>query len=314
MGRTLHIVASCTDRKKLSPAVQFRAMRGATTHARYKAWHSAVTRSKAEAVVARELYQGDYWSVVQSLGPLATLHGWKPQLWVSSAGYGVIQETKAIVSYSATFARGQDDSIDAGSDDPRGAAAEWWRCLTTASGPALGTSVTSIAKDAPRSTIMVLVSPSYLDAMADDLSSAVGHMHKSGALLIVSSDLPSGFPTLEPYWIPSRAGLAQKLGGALVSLHARTARHLISTTDPKSVSKESVMAMRQKIDEVTPAQEKRAPRAAMTDADVVAFVKERLAADPKAGHTKLLRALRDSGRACEQARFRKIFLEVAKRR
>ena len=45
----------------------------------------------------------------------------------------------------------------------------------------------------------------------------------------------------------------------------------------------------------------------MADQEVRAFVRDRLADDPQATHTRLLRELRDSGRACEQQRFAGLF-------
>jgi hypothetical protein len=45
----------------------------------------------------------------------------------------------------------------------------------------------------------------------------------------------------------------------------------------------------------------------MEDDDVRAFVKAELAADASASCAVLLRRLRDSGRACEQARFKQIY-------
>jgi hypothetical protein len=47
-----------------------------------------------------------------------------------------------------------------------------------------------------------------------------------------------------------------------------------------------------------------------TDDEVLEFIRRALAENPKSGHTKLLRALRADGRACEQSRFRRLFREV----
>jgi hypothetical protein len=55
---------------------------------------------------------------------------------------------------------------------------------------------------------------------------------------------------------------------------------------------------------------KRAPGVAMTDDNVIAFIRQRVAVDAKASHTRLLRELRESGQACEQGRFRRLFKQV----
>jgi hypothetical protein len=43
----------------------------------------------------------------------------------------------------------------------------------------------------------------------------------------------------------------------------------------------------------------------------MAFVKSALKASPRLTHTPALRMWRESGRACEQKRFRRLFQEVA---
>ena len=47
-----------------------------------------------------------------------------------------------------------------------------------------------------------------------------------------------------------------------------------------------------------------------SDDEVKAFVQEQLAADPNAKRTRLLAEWRKSGRACEQSRFKAIYLEM----
>jgi hypothetical protein len=51
-------------------------------------------------------------------------------------------------------------------------------------------------------------------------------------------------------------------------------------------------------------------RKAVTDEDVRVFVRNALRANPQARHTTLLREYRESGYACEQKRFGRLFKEV----
>jgi hypothetical protein len=48
----------------------------------------------------------------------------------------------------------------------------------------------------------------------------------------------------------------------------------------------------------------------MSDEEVRGFVRKRLGEAPESRHTRLLRELRDSGRACEQGRFKQLFMQV----
>src|SRR5262245_17605691 len=113
MARVLHIVASCADRKRHPPAVRLRDVDGESVAQRFAAWRSAINKAAAPRSRADELYQGGYWSVVRELPDLASRMGWSAKLWIASAGYGVVRADKQLVSYSATFASGHEDSVTA---------------------------------------------------------------------------------------------------------------------------------------------------------------------------------------------------------
>lgn len=53
----------------------------------------------------------------------------------------------------------------------------------------------------------------------------------------------------------------------------------------------------------------RTERRRLSDEEVRLFIQERRKAEPGAKHTRLLKLLRGSGYACEQSRFRTIFLK-----
>lgn len=308
MAPSLHIVATCSDRKSHPPAVRLRDAVGRSIAERFASWRSAVRDAKGQRTAAEELYQGGYWTVVRDLPAVATSMGWRPNLWVSSAGYGIVSNTEGLVPYSATFATGHADSVAGASRDDQ-ATRQWWRCATSGRG-ALGRSMCSIVESDPGSTILVLASPIYLRAMAADLAASISAFRGRGALFIVSSRVPSSEPSLAECWLPSHATQQAALGGALVSLHARAVRHLLRAVSPRDFVKENLSIMSKELEGEAGETRKRSPGAAMTDDDVLAFIRTHLATDPKASHTGLLRQLRASGRACEQSRFRQLFKQV----
>lgn len=309
MGFALHIVASCADRKKHPASVRLRDVFGDTVRERFASWRRAIRAAGGERTSAEDLYQGGYWSVVRELSPVAERMGWEPQLWVSSAGYGVVRADEKLVSYSATFAKGHEDSVSTYDGEGDGACASWWRCAT-APRNGLGTSIASVVKAAPRSTVLVIASPAYVRAMADDLRESCELFRDRGTLFVVSSSIPSDSRELEECWIPSSAALQSAVGGALVSLHARVARHLLQNTSPRDFVKENLALMTKKLEDEAEQATKRTTGSAMTDDDVLAFIRRRVAMEPKSSHTRLLRELRDAGHACEQGRFRRLFKQV----
>jgi hypothetical protein len=305
MAPSLHIVASCADRKRHPPAVRLRDIDGDSVALRFLAWRDALGQSNGPRSRAEDLYQGGYWSVVRELRGLAARMGWASQLWIASAGYGVVSSDKQLLSYSATFSSGHEDSVS--SLDETDAARKWWSCATAARG-GLGSSLASLVKKEPRATVLVIASPAYVDAMFDDLAEATEHVRARGAVFVISSRSPAN--AAGSNWIPSSSALQGSLGGALVSLHARVARHLIANIPPRDFRKEKLAQMTKKLNEEAGPTVKRAPGVAMTDDNVIAFIRQRVAVDAKASHTRLLRELRESGQACEQGRFRRLFKQV----
>ncbi len=158
--------------------------------------------------------------------------------------------------------------------------------------------------------MIVIASPTYVSAMADDLEASITHVRSRGAVFVVSSRMPSQLRDVACCWIPSLGVLQGAMGGGLVSLHARVARHLISNTAPRDFVKENLALMNKKLDDEAGQATKRAAGSALADDDVLAFIRKRIALDPKSSHTRLLRELRDSGQACEQGRFRRLFMQV----
>ena len=306
MARTLHIIAACSDRKSEPAAVRLRDVRARSIEERFAKWRVALSDAPAVRVDAENLYQGGYWTVVRGMPAIATAMGWNAQLWAVSAGYGVVKSSKKLVPYSATFARGHKDSVSTGTRNDL--ASTWWRCATSGK-QRLGTSVRAIASSDPSATILVIASPQYLQAMEHDLSSSMREFSGKGSLFIVSSRVPATETKLDRCWLPSRGALQAGLGGALVSLHARTARHLLATVSPQDFVKEKLSAMTTKLEGIEQ-RKQRVSGSAMSDDEVLTFIKSRLASEPKLGHTRLLRELRESGKACEQGRFRDLFNQV----
>lgn len=306
MAPSLHIVASCADRKRHPPAVRLRNVEGDSVASRFSAWRSALKESDAPRARAEDLYQGGYWSVVRQLPGLASGMGWNAKLWIASAGYGVVSGDKQLVSYSATFSSGHEDSVATLAEE--GAAKIWWKYATATKG-GLGMALAVLTKREPQATVLVVASPAYVEAMSDDLAAAAGQVRNRGAVFVISSREPSkAEPSLS--WLPSSSSLQGSLGGALVSLHARVARHLIVTIPPQDFRKEKLAHMTKKLSEEAGPTVQRVPRTAMSDEEVIAFIRQRATADTKASHTRLLRELRESGQACEQSRFRRLFKQV----
>lgn len=312
--RTLHIIVACAERKRRAgeAPVRLRDVRAATLEERCAAWWKALSGASTSAP-ARDLYAGDHWSIARALPEVARRHGFSPSLWVASAGYGLVPEDAMLAPYSATFAPRSPDSIVDGPGARTNAATAWWRDLTARPLPHRQSPRTlqALAEASPPKTAMLVVaSPAYLRALEDDLRGALALDGKRPSLVLVAGAPGPTHPALRPYWVQTAADLRMRLGGALTSLHARVARDLLEQIPPADFEAATAQAH---VAELW-AQSDKAPvydRDRGDDDDIRAYIRKALKRDSMVTHTRLLRELRSSGRACEQGRFRRLFKDEA---
>jgi hypothetical protein len=160
--------------------------------------------------------------------------------------------------------------------------------------------------------MLVLGSPDYIGAVQKDLEAAAEALDDPTRLIVVSSRLFRS-ARLDEHTITSDAGVQRSLGGGRVSLNARVARTLLRMAcetgwhvSKLRVAYEAAIA---RVSEVHVNERQR-----MTDDEVRRFIIENLSKQSRPTATSLLRELRNSGRACEQKRFKDLFVEVRQRR
>lgn len=310
----LHIVASCTDGKRATvpPQMRLQAHRRVDLAQTFRAWWSALQAAKGPTVAASDMYKGDHWAVTRQLATVGEKAGWRVRTWVASAGYGLVPVTALIHPYSATFSTGQPDSVTSSERGKwRSEARVWWAALSQKAGPDpnAGRSISSIASAEPNATILVAASEPYIAAMEDDLISARKALSRPERLLILTAAPGPSFEALKESWVRVEVALTAQVGGAMGALHARVARALLKALTPRDLSAPRAQAYVEQLagDRSGVRQFNRAP---LGDDEVKMFIRQSLREQPRTTHTPLLRKLRDTGRACEQGRFRDLFHQV----
>src|SRR5689334_9845918 len=99
------VIAACSDRKTVPVprAMALRAVPGASMTERFGEWRSRISAATTLKVEASRLYAGDHWRAVER--GVAALRRWGPtDLWIASAGLGLVAADERIPPYSATFA------------------------------------------------------------------------------------------------------------------------------------------------------------------------------------------------------------------
>jgi hypothetical protein len=316
MTRTLHIIANCTCRKRAQALdlLCLRTVPPGTLEERARSWCNRLKHPSDKSIRAEDLYAGDHWAAVQRLQPLAEQAGFKPVIWIISAGYGLVSANTRIHPYSATFSGAHPDTVTTFVTDRKPRASllrEWWKILTgsrcvTGKGPR---SLTGLAESAPRDYYLIVASPDYLLAVGDDLANAVDQYLCTDRLLIVSSGDGKNENPLGQFVIPSSARLQSRVGGARASLNARVASLVLNKVPACGFDAD---ALRKEIRNIG-ARSSEPPaygRTRTTDDEVKNFIRHRLGHSAAASFSSLLREFRDGGRACEAARFKSLYHEV----
>lgn len=305
----VNIVVSCTNRKTrtVPRELTMRSIKTGSIEHRAEVWIDRLQKHRHRIEPAFQLYSGDHWSVARSLPDEARKNGIDLKLWVCSAGYGLIEAETAIAPYSATFASGFADSIARNTPFPNAERSRrWWNLLSNWTGPSNGKvrTIATLARLNSRSPLLIVGSETYIRAMEVDLNAAAQFLEEQSLLLIVSAS--SSMPDLKHAIIPCDSRFQPMLGGARQSLNIRAARKIISDFKHDEirsdlVSREFASILSRQNELVV------YNRRSMTDVEITRFIKSALKKSSEWSHSRLLRNLRDSGCACEQSRFAKLF-------
>ncbi|GAA2745349.1 hypothetical protein GCM10009868_26510 [Terrabacter aerolatus] len=281
----LTIVVTCTDRKTGAPHhdLMARTLPTGTVKERADDW---VGRLRATRPTTRllDLYAGESWTQAKRLAATARSTGFQPEVFVASAGLGLRPVDDVAPPYAATFATGHRDSVVQATPD----ASVWWKQLAHAAGP---------RADAP--SIWVL-SESYARAMTDDLQALDP---QSTVVFGGASDTPASLR------IRSDRNLRGALGGTITSLNARMAIRWLEIADGKMPAAPEVHR-NWATWALGAQQQERYDRKPVSDHAIKQMIDQMRGLNPKLPKTVALRNLRNSGIACEQRRFTRLFEEA----
>lgn len=296
-GRKLHIIVTCTERKtaKVPERLHLRDVPHAKPWERARDW---VERLAGEvttpALPANDLYAGEHWTRAKALSSLVLETS--AQLWACSAGYGLIPAEAFVRPYAATLSPGHADSVPDGSTG----AVAWWEAIASWEGPKPGQPRTfrELAKSDSEAIFLLVLSATYLKACRADIEAA-GAITGSDRFMIVSAGTRDSDP-VGAWLLPASARLQTPLGGTRQVLNVRIAEELLKgQLTSRAAATDHLQSLLKRY-----AHMERYDREKFSgDADVIDWIREEHKHGRGASASRMLRLLRDSGRACEQKRF-----------
>jgi len=299
----IHIVVTCTNRKRarVPRHLQLGSLRERRPGPRFAAWTRRLA-AEEPTIAARDLYSGEHWRIATKLPSVV---GGSAQLWVCSAGYGLVSVVTALHPYAATFSPGNPDSVGRNVSELR----RWWQQLAGWAGPVAAgqpRSVADLAGQNPHGSVVAVMSQPYLRACTDDLLEAAARLTDPDRFAVIG---PSESGTdVEALLVPVTARLRPVVGGSLHALHTRAAAYLLSNRAGAPVSREVLQEAARRVIASAPVDaSRRAPGVRLSDAAVRAFIRRQVERGGLPSATVLLRRLRDQGMSCEQSRFKRLY-------
>lgn len=305
----VNVVVTCTKDKKypVSEECQLRNIHSDSLVLRLKEWQSRLKRHWRERVNVKDLYAGDHWTTVRSFG--SSFFG--IDIWVCSAGYGLIRFDDKITPYAATFSGNHPDSVSAElkGDERQGASKHWWESTSRwkAHFKDRPRSLTALMATYPKRSLIVVASETYLRAIADDLREGVQHLSDLDQLSIISAGVKK-LDDLEGNLIPCDARLQSMTGGARRSLNTRLTKKILRESRVAPRASTLSKRYRKLLTEQPPIEKYN--RCPISDEQVKRFIRQQLRIDKSLQHTPLLRMLRKTEKACEQKRFASLYKQV----
>lgn len=329
MSKRLHIIAACASRKRHSAVAFLGDISGKTVKTRANRWWRTLSnlsrRAESPALAqAHQLYTGNYWSIVRQLPEEVRKQTLRPSLWIVSAGYGLVSGNDRLLPYSATFTRGDVDSVHNGTLN-KNHAEEWWSELALldlpdSRGPR---TLSRLLGDFRSDRFLIIASSEYLSAIQSDLIRGHDALRNKDNLVLISSRTSSIDERLRRNLVMTDARLlcnptcpqdcrSHVLGkGVRGSIGASLARYFVSNMHRWGFSAAQFTTQIETALIDLPASFV-PKRSSLTNSEVKKFIKAAIALDKNASATRLLRNLRDAGRACEQKRFKQLYGEVNK--
>ena len=300
----IHVITNCTNLKKKSIKEKvglknllsnFNSKNIVTT------WLDQLNSAKIK-LPAHQVYAGDHWKVATSINDKHI------ELWILSAGYGLIHNSSMITAYDATFSKDSENSIHHTEFTNK----EWWDKLhQTRDNTLFGcASINALIDKNKTDTFFIAASPDYLKVIEKELLLLIdsGKITKNN-LFIISSKQPL-HKKLMPFFFESNANFSSTVKGGRVSLNIRLAKYLLSKLTPCSINNKTILTKYNELKnntQVVSVQQ----RAKLTDNEIKQFIKYELKNNShlKMSSTSLLKILRNQNLACEQKRFTRLLKE-----
>lgn len=270
-------------------------------------WCNALNEaiSTSATVYAEDLYKGGHWATAKAI-----LTDYPVDLWVLSAGLGLLHHKDKVVPYRATFAVGYDESIPLYSQEYVGRSFHrtWWKEITSRSifkseHPA---SILDLMKKNKKDYYVICGSPDYINAIELDIINGLEYLvdAKKQLLIITSKKIND---RLTAYLFKTNQNMAQWLRCNMLMLNISVAKYIVKEFTSKKFNNLNELSQKlvEELKELPEREVKKGIR--RSPEEVRSFILKLMQQKPDLSATNALREFRNSGNSFEEKHFRAEF-------
>ena len=273
-------------------------------------WLQIAAQSKA-LFAARQLYAGVGWGYALCAQKLL---GSDCELWIVSAGFGLVAGDEQLPSYAATFAaeKGRVAGKLLGFHSSSSAHGAWWKSINDARGRTQTPLKNTFAN---YDRVIVALSSPYLVALKADLEILAQTLGPEKLWIIaVGAEARRLSPELIKCVVPLTVEMERLISSSRTTLNLRVLLWWLEEIIP--VAGWNRAKQNRKIQRRLSTLKPKTVRVkqSLSDDEVMRWIEAQKRQQgnewPRGGKTGLLRTLRESGMACEQNRFSRLYKKV----
>lgn len=291
----IYLITNCTNAKKKITNLECKLRNFDFNDINQTAnnWINKLSNSNDEKLPIKEMYKGVAWKAGLD-AEKSFSDKFNTKLLIASAGYGLVNSCKEIISYSVTFAKNQEDSVY--NFDLEMPTKTWWNSINNF----------DINTIDAKSYIFVSVPYEYLIAMKDTIDDLIKNFGNKVFIIVVSKKvLPKSF---DGNILRFDTKFNNFEAGTMTTIIQRCLRWLSNEIVSKELSFEHKV-LQNHIDTFLSqySEYKVEKRIQGSDEELVLLIKEHISNHEIKSASKGLRKLRDMGYACEQKRYGQLF-------
>ncbi|MFV8907329.1 hypothetical protein ABQ333_19020 [Serratia fonticola] len=307
----INLITTCTngknsDSKAILSLSQFSSGR-TPSNVLVNSWCNALKEAilTSATVCAEDLYKGGHWATAKVI-----LKQYPVDLWILSAGLGLLHHKDKVIPYKATFAVGYEESIPSYSHEYVGKTFHrtWWKEISERScfKSQHPTSITELMKKNNRDFFIICGSPDYINAIELDVINGLEYLvdSKKQLLIITSKKINN---RLEGYLFKTSQKMANWLKCNMLMLNISMAKYIINdfTSNKSNDLNDISLHISDDLSELPEREIKKGIR--RSPEEVNHFILKMMHQEPGISATHALRTFRDSGNSFEEKRFRAAF-------